>query len=339
MTQRFEGRVALVTGGAQGIGRAVAERLAADGATVGVLDLKLERAEATVADMRAAGHQALGHSADLTDEAACRQLVALTVAQFGGLDGLIHNAGWVGYQPIEQVDASFIDRAMGINVQAPLWLCKHAWPHLKVSTAPRIVLTTSDRALYACYAQTGLAAYAAGKMAQLGIMNALSEEGAAHGILVNAVSPVARTRMWGEQGEPDDLKPEWVVPGVVYLVSEQCQVTAQVLRASNGQFHALRLGDGQLGRRGAEDVPGDGVGNTVRGLLGDYFRGVRAQAVEAAAGIRLDMHLGAFAGKGGHQVGVEHRELAGLELDDDGVVAGRDHLAVEGLGVDGEAQR
>ena len=86
-------------------------------------------------------------------------------------------------------------------------------------------------------------------------------------------------------------------------------------------------------------MPGDGVGNTVRGLLGDYFRGVRAQAVEAAAGIRLDMHLGAFAGKGGHQVGVEHRELAGLELDDDGVVAGRDHLAVEGLGVDGEAQR
>lgn len=246
----FTQRTFLITGAARGLGLAYATALAERGARVVLSDRGTDRAgcgsdpsvvEQAAQALRAAGHQALGHSADLTDEAACRQLVALTVAQFGGLDGLIHNAGWVGYQPIEQVDASFIDRTMGINVQAPLWLCKHAWPHLKASKAPRIVLTTSDRAMYACYAQSGLAAYAAGKMAQLGIMNALSEEGAAHGILVNAVSPVARTRMWGEQGEPDDLKPEWVVPGVVYLVSEQCQVTAQVLRASNGQFVATRF--------------------------------------------------------------------------------------------------
>lgn len=246
----FTHRTFLVTGAARGLGLAYARALAERGARVVITDRGADRAgcgtdpgpvERAAQALQAAGHQVLGHCAELTDEAACEALVARTVEQFGGLDGVIHNAGWVGYQPIEQVDAGFVERALAINVQAPLWLCKHAWPHLKASAAPRVVLTTSDRAMYACYAQTGLAAYAAGKMAQLGIMNALSEEGAAHGILVNAVSPVARTRMWGEEGEPDDLKPEWVVPGVVYLVSDACQVTGQVLRASNGQFVATRF--------------------------------------------------------------------------------------------------
>ena len=78
-------------------------------------------------------------------------------------------------------------------------------------------------------------------MAQVGIMNALSMEGLEHKILVNAVSPVAKTRMWGETGTPDNLKPEWVTPGVIYLASDACQDTGFVLRASNGQFTATRF--------------------------------------------------------------------------------------------------
>lgn len=270
----FTHRTFLVTGAARGLGLAYARALAERGARVVITDRGADRAgcgtdpgpvERAAQALQAAGHQVLGHRAELADEAVCEALVARTVEQFGGLDGVIHNAGWVGYQPIEQVDAGFVERALAINVQAPLWLCKHAWPHLKASAAPRVVLTTSDRAMYACYAQTGLAAYAAGKMAQLGIMNALSEEGAAHGILVNAVSPVARTRMWGEEGEPDDLKPEWVVPGVVYLVSDACQVTGQVLRASNGQFVATRFEE-----QGGVTYPRD-------------LRGVEAQQPEQVA--------------------------------------------------------
>lgn len=72
----------------------------------------------------------------------------------------------------------------------------------------RILLTTSDRALYPEYAQLGLAAYAAAKTATLGIANILLREGAAHGILVNTISPVAKTRMWGVEGEPDELRPD-----------------------------------------------------------------------------------------------------------------------------------
>jgi len=96
---------------------------------------------------------------------------------------------------------------------------------------------------YAQYAQPGLVAYSAGKMAQLGIMNALSGEGAAVGILVNAISPVAKTRMWGVNAEPDNLKPAWVTPGVLFLASELCQDSGYILRASNGQFTATRFSE------------------------------------------------------------------------------------------------
>lgn len=156
---------------------------------------------------------------------------------------VIHNAGWVGYQSIEEAELSFIERVVDINIYTPIWLCKHAWKYLRQSAAARVVLTSSDRAMYQQYAQPGLVAYAAGKMAQLGIMNALSMEGATDGILVNAVSPVAKTRMWGVTGEPDNLKPQSVAPGVIFLASELCQDTGYILRASNGQFTATRFAE------------------------------------------------------------------------------------------------
>ena len=165
----------------------------------------------------------------------------MTIKSFGSLDILIHNAGWVGYQNIEDTEVGFIQRAIDVNILATIWMCKYAWKYLKQSSAPRIVLTTSDRAMYQQYAQSGLTAYAAGKMAQVGIMNALSMEGLEHKILVNAVSPVAKTRMWGQTGTPDNLKPEWVTPGVIYLASDACQDTGFILRASNGQFTATRF--------------------------------------------------------------------------------------------------
>lgn len=191
--------------------------------------------------LRDKGFNVVGHHGDLSSEQGCEQLVATAIEAFGQLDILIHNAGWVGYQAIEEADATFIGRAVDINIYTPVWLCKHAWKHLKQSAAARVVLTSSDRAMYQQYAQPGLVAYAAGKMAQLGIMNALSMEGTEAGILVNAVSPVAKTRMWGVTGEPENLKPEWVTPGVVFLASQHCQDSGYVLRASNGQFTATRF--------------------------------------------------------------------------------------------------
>jgi NAD(P)-dependent dehydrogenase (short-subunit alcohol dehydrogenase family) len=246
----FIGKTAVITGAGRGLGYVYARELARLGANVVISDIGADKvgdgADAAIAldaahALQAEGFKVIGHSADLASEQGCRQLIETAVEAFGQLDILIHNAGWVGYQSIEDADAAFIERALGISVYTPIWLCKSAWKHLRQSAAARVVLTTSDRAMYQPYAQPGLVAYAAGKMAQLGIMNALSMEGAAEGILVNAVSPVAKTRMWGVSEAPHNLKPEWVAPGVLFLVSEQCRDTGYILRASNGQFTATRF--------------------------------------------------------------------------------------------------
>ncbi|HBE9177440.1 SDR family NAD(P)-dependent oxidoreductase [Serratia fonticola] len=250
LNEPFKDKVAIVTGGGRGLGNAYAKALLERGALVIVSDLGTsltgDGADPDVMSeeihaLQVDGGSFITHSGHLDNEDGCQQLVALAIEQFGALDILIHNAGWVGYQPIETQEEEFLERSLGINVRTPIWLSKHAWAHLKHSPSPRIVLTTSDRAMYQRYAQPGLTAYAAGKMAQLGIMNALSMEGKPDGILVNAISPVAKTRMWGITQPPTDLKPEWVVPGLLYLASSLCQDTGVILRASNGQFTATRF--------------------------------------------------------------------------------------------------
>ncbi|MCF5172817.1 SDR family NAD(P)-dependent oxidoreductase [Pseudomonas canadensis] len=246
----FTGKIAVITGGARGLGLSYARALAQGGARVVISDIGADNAgagsdasvvQAAAEALQAEGLNVIGHGGDLSTNAGCEQLITYAIEAFGQLDILIHNAGWVGYQNIADLDAAFLQRAMDINLYAPLWLCKHAWPHLLRSSAPRIILTTSDRAMYAQYEQTGLVAYSAGKMAQLGIMNALSHEGAEAGIKVNAISPVAKTRMWGVTEEPDELKPDWVMPGVLFLASSHCEDTGYILRASNGQFTATRF--------------------------------------------------------------------------------------------------
>lgn len=248
----FTGKTAIFTGAGRGLGLSYARELARRGANVVISDIGADPlgagSDASIAlqaaqMLEAEGCKVVGHHGDLSSEAGCRQLIDTAIEAFGQLDILIHNAGWVGYQEIESTDAGFLERALEINVHAPIWLCKHAWPYLRQASDARVILTTSDRAMYRQYAQAGLVAYSAGKMAQLGIMNALSMEGAADNIMVNAISPVARTRMWGETGEPQNLKPEWVVPGVIFLASPQCRHSGYILRASNGQFTATRFAE------------------------------------------------------------------------------------------------
>lgn len=163
-----------------------------------------------------------------------------TIEAYGRLDILIHKAGWVGYQEIEALTPEFLSRAMKVQVEAPIWLAQAAWPAMKRQEYGRIVFTTSDRAIYPQYALRGLAAYAISKMSQIGLMNILAAEAEGTGIRVNAVSPVAKTRMWGVEDKPDELTPEAVVPGVLFLSSDKCRESGWILRASNGQFHALK---------------------------------------------------------------------------------------------------
>ena len=245
----FSNRVALVTGAGRGLGLAYAIALAARGAIVVIQDSGTDGAGrgadpgvAATAAARVAldGGTAAGTSAPIATRGECAALVGGIVRDYGRLDILIHNAGWVGYQPVEALDPEFLERMLQVGIHSALWLAQAAWPAMREQGFGRILLTTSDRAIYPAYAQKGLAAYAAAKLATVGIANVLALEGRDEGILVNAISPVAKTRMWGVEGEPDELHPDAVVPGALYLVSPGSAASGWVLRAANGQFVATQ---------------------------------------------------------------------------------------------------
>lgn len=253
-TLSFAGQVALVTGAAGGLGFAYSRLLAQRGAHVVMQDVGAtldgtgrdpQRIDHAVARLRAEGLSVEASHQDIESRSAAAARVADILQRHGRLDVILHNAGWVEYQLIDAVDEDRFDHMMAVAAKAPLWLAQAAWPAMQAQGHGRIVLTTSDRALYPQYVQHGLAAYAAAKSAAVGIVNVLAAEGAAHGIVVNAVSPVAKTRMWGVEGEPDELHPEAVAPGVVFLASRACIEGGWILRASNGRFHATRLSEAE----------------------------------------------------------------------------------------------
>ncbi|MBE9103846.1 SDR family NAD(P)-dependent oxidoreductase [Nostoc cf. edaphicum LEGE 07299] len=246
---RLNDQVAIITGSGRGLGEAYAHLLAERGARVVIHDAGVNK-DGTGFDPNVAadaarriqelGGVALPSNVILDSRDSCQSLVETTLSKFGRLDILVHNAGWVAYQSVQELTLDFLQRAISINLEAPTWLAQAAFPIMKQQNYGRIVLTTSDRAIYQQYALSGLAPYAMGKMAQIGLMNVLAVEGKEHGILVNAISPVAKTRMWNIQDQPEDLRPDQVAPGVLYLASGECRESGFILRASNGQFTALR---------------------------------------------------------------------------------------------------
>lgn len=240
----------LVTGAAGGLGLAYSRLLAERGAQVLMHDVGAgtdgrgadpQRILRSVEVLQAQGLQVQAASGPIDHRSGCHALVQELLQAHGRIDFLIHNAGWVEYQPLEAIEDEALEQMLCLAAKTPLWLAQAAWPAMREAGGGRIVITTSDRALYPQYAQRGLSAYAMGKLAALGLVNVLALEGSEHGIVVNAVSPVAKTRMWGIEGEPDELHPEAVAQGVAYLASTRCQESGWALRASNGQFHALRL--------------------------------------------------------------------------------------------------
>lgn len=252
--QDFTGRTVLITGAGRGLGLAYARAVGQLGATVLLHDVGANTdgtgtdatiAKVAVAALRHDGIDAHSFHASIHTRDACHDLVQDCLAVNGCLDAVIHNAGWVRYECVEDVQEPSFDHMITVMAKAPLWIAQAAWPAMREVGYGRIVLTTSCRALYPQYVQKGLASYAAAKMAAVGIVNVLASEGVEHGIVVNAVSPVAKTRMWGVEGESEDLKPEAVAPGVAFLASEACTEGGWILRAANGQFHATRAAEAE----------------------------------------------------------------------------------------------
>ncbi len=246
---RFDGEVALITGSGRGLGEAYARLLAERGASVIVHDAGVNLqgqgfdasvAEGVVKKITSAGGSAVACTENLETRAGCKRVVECALEQFGRLDILISNAGWIDRTPLEQITPESLSRILDIHVAAPLWLAQAVLPMMKQQRYGRIVLTSSGIGLWPEGDRPELSGYAMGKAAQLGLMNALTANVSGEDIRVNIISPVAATRVYTGQVMPGELRPEQVAPGVAFLASRACEVSGIILRASNGRFSTMR---------------------------------------------------------------------------------------------------
>ena len=175
--RKLTGRVALVTGGARGIGAGIAAALADAGATVAVADLKVTHANA-----------ALALEADVTNEDSVRAMIGRCVSELGGLDILVNNAGIYPFKPVEQFSLEEYRRVLDVNLVGPWLLSKHALPHLKLTGHGAIVNIGSCSGIYGG-ASPGGSAYDASKAGLNQMTASLAAEFGPQGVRVNAIAP------------------------------------------------------------------------------------------------------------------------------------------------------
>ncbi len=249
----FDGRVAIVTGAGGGLGRAHALLLAARGATVVVNDLggsvsgaggDQSAAQKVVAEITAAGGRALANCDDIATSEGAQRLAAAAVQAFGRVDVLINNAGILRDKTLIKMDPADFETVVRVHLLGSAWCSRAVWPVMQQQQYGRIVMTTSAAGLYGNFGQSN---YGAAKLGIVGLMNTLKHEGAKFGIRVNTVAPVAITRMTQDLPFSRMLTqalPERVAAGVVYLASEACELTGQILSAGAGYFSTVRIVEG-----------------------------------------------------------------------------------------------
>lgn len=249
MTLDFSGRVAIVTGAGNGLGRQHALALAARGAKVLVNDLggtvngvggSPVAAQAVVDEIVAAGGTALANGASVTDFDAVQAMVQQAVDAWGRVDILVNNAGILRDKSFAKMTIDDFRQVMDVHVMGAVHCCKAAWPHMVAQHYGRIVMTTSSSGLYGNFGQAN---YGAAKMALVGLMQTLSIEGAKHGIRVNCLAPTATTRMTEDLFPPDLLQAfnaEAVTPAVLVMASESAPNRA-ILCAGAGSFESAHI--------------------------------------------------------------------------------------------------
>lgn len=183
---RLDGRVAIITGASKGIGASIAQTFAANGAKVVVSSRKQAAVDEVVAEIQAAGGEALAVAAHVGDTAALENLIKLTVEQYGRIDILVNNAATNPvFGPLEDsVDA--MDKIMQINVKAPLELAKFALPYLKAQSNSSIINISSVEAFIAT---EGLGCYSVSKAALNMLTKSMAKEWGKYGIRANAICP------------------------------------------------------------------------------------------------------------------------------------------------------
>ena len=249
MTIRFDGRVAIVTGAGNGLGRAHALGLARLGAKVVVNDFggardgsggSMTAAETVVEEIRAAGGTAMADGADVSNFEQVTAMVEKATKEWGSVDVLCANAGILRDKSFAKMEVADFQKVLDVHLVGTFYCCKAVWEGMRARNYGRIVLTTSSSGLYGNFGQAN---YGAAKTGMVGLMNVLAEEGRKTDIRVNIVSPTAATRMTEELLPPEALKlmkPEAITPAVEYMLRENAP-TKTIMGAGAGSFAVIRI--------------------------------------------------------------------------------------------------
>lgn len=243
----LDGRVAIVTGAGGGLGRTHALYLASQGARVVVNDLTQEAADRVAAEIVAAGGEATGIAASVTDEAAVGAMVAQVLERWGRVDILVSNAGILRDKTFAKMSLDDFRLVVDVHLMGAAVCAKAVWEVMRQQNYGRIVLTTSSSGLYGNFGQAN---YGAAKMALVGLMQTLAIEGEKYGVRVNCLAPTAATGMTEGVLSEENLRrldPALVSPGLLALVSDDAPTRA-ILCAGAGHFATanITLTDGRF---------------------------------------------------------------------------------------------
>jgi 3-hydroxyacyl-CoA dehydrogenase/3a,7a,12a-trihydroxy-5b-cholest-24-enoyl-CoA hydratase len=262
---RFDGRVAIVTGAGQGLGRSHALLLASRGAKVVVNDLggstagegrSSESADLVVEEIKQAGGEAVANYDSVEDGDA---IVRTAMDAWGRVDIVINNAGILRDKSFKNMTDADWDIIFRVHNYGAYKVTKAAWPIMNEQGYGRVLFTTSSAGIYGNFGQTN---YGSAKLSLVGFANTLSLEGQRKNVLVNTIAPFAASRLTEGLLPPavfDSLKPEYVSPIVAYLCSEDSDTTGGVYEVGGGFYSSLRWErtKGKLFRLGRDVSPDD----------------------------------------------------------------------------------
>ena len=233
----LEGRVAIVTGSAGGLGRSHVRYLARKGARVVVNDLSQDAVDSVAREITDAGGEALAIAGSVTDDRAMTAMIARVVEKWGRVDILVNNAGILRDKSFGKMSLDDFRLVVDVHLMGAAICTKAVWEHMREQRYGRIVMTTSSSGLYGNFGQAN---YGAAKMALVGLMQTLAIEGQKYDIRVNCLAPSAATQMTeGVLSEASlrVLDPSLVSPGLLALVSDDAPTRA-ILCAGGGNFAA-----------------------------------------------------------------------------------------------------
>jgi NAD(P)-dependent dehydrogenase (short-subunit alcohol dehydrogenase family) len=240
---RFDGRVCIITGAGGGLGRSHALELARRGAQVVVNDLggaldgsgeSASAAQRVVDEITAFGGQAVPNHDSVATPAGGEAIVEAALAAFGRVDVLVNNAGILRDKAFHKMDPAAIDAVVDVHLKGALYVSQPAFRLMRAQGYGRVINTSSASGLFGNFGQAN---YGAAKAGLAGLTRVLALEGAGHGITVNAIAPIAATRMTTDLlGElATRVSPESVSPLVAYLAHEDCSVNGNVYSVAGGR--------------------------------------------------------------------------------------------------------